>query len=276
MPGSTGGPAAPLCPDETVPRPSPPSDPSDGATASVSLSYRDLEYSHRARDTSTKKGNKDERLYHVLIAMSMDSQFNDENNLAQFNCPVDWVRNKQLLKNCLEMIGVSIDMLPTEDAAIGQPDLPMNKVGGRTAVKILFDGLTNDVDMSKIKNAAFHLEDIMFKALLVVEGVQERDKRRINRLKRNVIGLGGRVKKYRDSIHEKSGNHGQAKLTPLIPKAEYDKLGDVVHLPPPKKKKKRTNSTGGSSDVQTKKVRCYVVVYCVYHFALSKSALITV
>lgn len=227
------------CLHDTDPRPAP------------HLSYADLQYTHAAHDTSTKTGNQGERMYNVLIEMSTQSQFLDEDELASFNCPTNWKRNKQLLQNCLEMIDVSIEMLPDDDAAPGQSNLIMNRAGGRAAVKILVDGLTEDVDLAQIKEAAFHLEEILYKALFIVEEVPEEEwKKKTKRLKRNVTGLGGRVKKYRDLIHSKSKNPGKPCNTKLIPKAEYDKLEKASRRP---SESKRKHSTGGSSDGPTKK-----------------------
>ncbi|EJK51684.1 hypothetical protein THAOC_29123, partial [Thalassiosira oceanica] len=75
---------------------------------------------------------------------------------------------------------------PPYDGAM--PPLP---AGGRVAAKMLVDGLTDDVGLAQIKEAALHLEEILYKALFIVEEVPEQEwKEKSQRLKRNFTGLG--------------------------------------------------------------------------------------
>ena len=67
-----------------------------------------IAFGHEAMVAVEKKGNKGEQLIDLLIQFSNKKRFLSEDNLLSVDVPLEWINNKQMLMNCLELIDYEI------------------------------------------------------------------------------------------------------------------------------------------------------------------------
>ena len=182
---------------------------------------RNIAFGHEAMVTVEKKGNKGERLMDVLIRFSNETRFLSEDNLLAVDVPKEWMRNKRMLMNCLELIDYEICRSSSAEDRNHLRRLITNE-GGH--------------DSYTVRTAAHALETVCWNKIFAFEGVEQIPTNTPKQKK--ITGLGVRIRNYRKRIHDATGKVGKAHSTGFMDLTELEVLEKSVEENLAEKKRK--------------------------------------
>lgn len=145
----------------------------------------ELQYGHDAQVASEKsgQGNKGERVFGIFLALATDGKItqSDLTKVGKDDMPLQYRRNRQLVMNCLEMTELALEGKGEE---------------GRSDIETL---VQSDAQSLEATNAALRLETACWDKLFECE---ETEPALHPRKKKNITGVGDRVKIYKKKIHD--------------------------------------------------------------------------
>eukprot|EP00956_Cyclotella_meneghiniana_P021124 scaffold38020_cov52-Cyclotella_meneghiniana.AAC.1 len=162
------------------------------STSSANEMTASLSYNNRAYVNAETNGNAGEFLGAVLVEMSSQGMLSlsDDNKLITKGIPMRYSRNKQLLRNCIELA-----------AFAGDPG----------DISLLINAAKNDADKVNIKTTAERIATAAHNKMLEFENSSAEVNKLEKRPKQPLItALGTRIKVYKKRCWTAQGKNGKA------------------------------------------------------------------
>ena len=176
------------------------------STSSANKMTASLSYNNRAYVNAETNGNAGEFLGAVLVEMSSQGMLSlsDDNKLITKSIPMRYNRNKQLLRNCIELA-----------AFAGDPG----------DISLLINAARNDADKVNIKTTAVRIATAAHNKMLEFENSSAEVNKLEKRPKQPLItALGTRIKEYKKRCWTAQGKNGKACNAKIIDLEELRSL----------------------------------------------------